>query len=444
MQVNNTLELPEQNRLLEKPGVVADAFSTFIATLFYIGIRSTCRVEVTGLNNYSGSPSTLVVSNHKRDLDMLVIAPTLHFGDRFPRPFVRPYFAARDDEFAPGFLATYYKLPEWINRLLFYKLNISPVMRAFRAYPMRQAHPASTNQALREVLEMTGNLELGRITQESWLQTSADSLSMPINELRSITIKDFLTWRYLKVLSRKADPIMLEGSFCRRMRLVQGRAIRKQLDYFARLLNQGEILFLAPEGELSPDGRLCPIRGSLYRLINMSKNPVKILPMNISYDFMTTSKIKAFLNIGPEIPYTKEMPKTELEPLVKDSLIKLTTVTMSQIGSYFLYQESTRGTDILIEASWREQLAIFLQKIVEAGIKVDKALLEEKSLCRTFKNFLGYCLQKGQLISISPGKLKINKESILNSLNLGHSDNPVYYCHNELSTLVSSRFLSLP
>ena len=153
MQVEKVIELSEPPELKE-PGPVAKVFATLVATAFHIGIRISCRLEIIGLNNYTGSPSTLVVSNHKRDLDMLIISPALHFGDRFPCPFVRPCFAARDDEFVPSFLATYFNPPQWLSRMILYRLDISPVMYAFRAHPMRQAHALTTNQALREVLQL--------------------------------------------------------------------------------------------------------------------------------------------------------------------------------------------------------------------------------------------------------------------------------------------------
>lgn len=371
---------------------------------------------------------------------MLVIGPTLHFGDRFPRPLLRPYFVAREDEFAPSFLATYYNLPQWLNRMILYKLDISPVMYAFRAYPMRQAHVFTTNQALREVLQLEGNPELGTVVQESWLRNSADLLGIPINRLKSMSIKDFMNWRSLKVLQQEADPSMLQKNLCRRMRLAQSRVIRRQLEYFANLLNRGKTVFLAPEGQLSPDGKPCPIRGSLHRLVKMSRETVKILPMNISYDFMTAGRLKIILNIGREIPDIKGLPKAELESLVKDSLLKLAVVTMSQIGSYSLYHEATRGNNILLQENWKKELVSLAQKIEKAGFVVNKALLTEQTFYRNCRDFLGYCLRNGQLTTASPGKLQINREKILDTSSRGYIPNPVYYCHNEFKSLVGSDF----
>jgi hypothetical protein len=303
---------------------------------------------------------------------------------------------------------------------------------------MRQAHPLTTNQAFLEILQREGNSPLGKVVQESWLRRCADSLDMPPGMLASMTIKDFMNWRYLKVLRQKADPSMLQGGVCRRMRLFQGRAIRKQLGYFAVLLSQGKTLFLAPEGNLTPDGKLCPLRGSLYRLVNMCGRTIRILPMNICYDFMTTDRMGIFLNIGQEIHDTKGLSKAELEQLVQDALLPLVVVTMSQIGSHSLYQEATFGNDTIIEESWQSQLAEQVRHAKKTGLNVDRALLEEQSFQRSFKNFVRYCLRKGQITTLSPGKFKINREAILDISSPGYSRNPVYYCHNELSTVLSA------
>jgi hypothetical protein len=164
--------------------------------------------------------------------------------------------------------------------------------------------------------------------------------------------------------------------------------------------------------------------------------------MNISYDFMTTGRMKVFLNIGREIPDMKELSKAELELRVKDSLLKLAVVTMSQIGSYSLYREAAQGNDILIEENWQQQLVNLAQKTEEVGLGVDRALLNERFLRKNIKSFVNYCLRKGQLAEVSPGRLRINREIILNNSSAGYSQNPVHYCHNEFSSLLGSKSLS--
>jgi len=113
---------------------------------------------------------------------------------------------------------------------------------------------------------------------------------------------------------------------------------------------------------------------------------------------------------------------------------------MSQIGSYSLYHEATRGNNILLQENWKKELVSLAQKIEKAGFVVNKALLTEQTFYRNCRDFLGYCLRNGQLTTASPGKLQINREKILDTSSRGYIPNPVYYCHNEFKSLVGSDF----
>ena len=97
MQIDRVAELFEPGFELMELDPMANLFATLVATAFHIGIRFISKMEIIGLENYPGSPSTLVITNHKRDLDMLVIGPTLHFGDLFPRSGKTIFCGSRDE-----------------------------------------------------------------------------------------------------------------------------------------------------------------------------------------------------------------------------------------------------------------------------------------------------------------------------------------------------------
>src|SRR5699024_8120414 len=67
--------------------------------------------SVTGLEHYSATPATIVVSNHRRDADGPLLGAVLlrRQGLRLQPPL--PHFVAREDLFEKGFLAHY--LPRW-------------------------------------------------------------------------------------------------------------------------------------------------------------------------------------------------------------------------------------------------------------------------------------------------------------------------------------------
>ena len=76
-----------------------------LVALFYAAPRFLYHVEVYGAQNFRHRPSTMIVANHKRDLDSVILPPTLLFnGVRPKRPL---YFAGREDMFWRGFLASF-------------------------------------------------------------------------------------------------------------------------------------------------------------------------------------------------------------------------------------------------------------------------------------------------------------------------------------------------
>jgi 1-acyl-sn-glycerol-3-phosphate acyltransferase len=57
-------------------------------------------------------------------------------------------------------------------------------------------------------------------------------------------------------------------------------------------LDVGGVVYLAPEGVLSPDGRLGRLREAFDYLVENAHVPPRILPLGIGYDFMTTLTIR--------------------------------------------------------------------------------------------------------------------------------------------------------
>jgi len=65
--------------------IAGTLFANWLASLFYFSLPFFYDIKLDGLQNYSASASTLITINHKRDLDLLVVAPILHL----PRPCLR-------------------------------------------------------------------------------------------------------------------------------------------------------------------------------------------------------------------------------------------------------------------------------------------------------------------------------------------------------------------
>jgi hypothetical protein len=349
---------------------------------------------------------------------------------------------ARADEFTPSFFSTYFDPPIWLSQILLYKLDISGIMRALRAFPLRQAHPVTTLQAFRDLLSLRGDVELGSVCEESWLIKCSDALKIELGAIKSMKISNFLSCHHIKILRQEAGISMFRAAEYHGMRLFQTSIVESQLEYFTDLLRQGKIVFLSPEGKLSPDGKLCAFRGILNPLAKIQGINVKILPLAISYDFITTGRKRIFLNIGKEITTDKGLSKNELDNLVSKYLRKLAVVTMSQLGGYVLFQEALNGTDFLEKEIWQNKLIALFEKAENNGFELDQSLFSEQVFYRKICNFEKYCIQKGLLTRGPQERILINHPQILDTSTSGYSKNPIYYCYNEFKALLGTNLLT--
>ncbi len=61
-------------------------FYTLIGVLFRLGLLPFFRVTIGGMENYSQAPSSMIVTNHKRDLDSILVASAFYFRNGYLRP----------------------------------------------------------------------------------------------------------------------------------------------------------------------------------------------------------------------------------------------------------------------------------------------------------------------------------------------------------------------
>src|SRR5699024_331978 len=112
---------------------------------------------VSGREHYSAAPATLVVSNHRRDIDgPLLGAVLLRRRGLCPQPPL-PHFIAREDLFEKGFLAHY--LPRWPRplRALLAHINLGSFLQRCGAHPLQRTHEQSLAQVLRELYAGDGD-----------------------------------------------------------------------------------------------------------------------------------------------------------------------------------------------------------------------------------------------------------------------------------------------
>jgi 1-acyl-sn-glycerol-3-phosphate acyltransferase len=332
------------NRLCQQLGEVGGAlFANWLASIFYLLFPMLYDIRWHGLENYRASPSTLITINHKRDSDLMIVAPALHIRRTLLRNKQRLYFVARDDIFEPGFLTSHF-LIKWPLGKLVHRINIALAMRALRAGPISLLIHKRVRPLMQDVIRSEGDIRLSEVVKRTYLEDFADRVNLlSASELADISVSDFLSYDYRVLHDEVTDVGILKEGLARKVRTQSLKRIEQQLKVFANILDDGGICLLAPEGDLSPDGRFWPVKSGLYRLLSMTRTDVTILPVNTTYDFMTQKRMRVYVDVGKEILLPKSLTKMELERRVQKDIVSLGRVTMGQLGSDYLLQKLESG-----------------------------------------------------------------------------------------------------
>ncbi len=283
---------------------------------------------------------------------------------------------------------------------------------------------------------MEGDLKLGGVIRKDELEKLNKLLSrLRRAGLHELSVSDLLGYDYCALHQRFSDIGMLQEGLSRKVKKYSLNMIGKQLQVFARILDDGGVCLLAPEGHLSPDGRFWPVKSGLHRLLSLTKSEVRILPVNTTYDFMTRGRMRVYVNIGEEILRPKELRKVELERLVQRSIVNLGPVTMGQLGSEYLLRSLQAGHKVIHQDEMARELTLGVQKLNNAGLRLDDRLTVKPFFDRRLHDFIGYCCNKHILEGNTPGIYVINRDKVLNSSDFSHWENPVQYSSNEIKSL---------
>jgi hypothetical protein len=405
-----------------------------LATSCYIAIRLRYDVQATGLDRYHRASSELFIAAHRRDPDPLVLASFLL--PWFPRVFDRRPIVnvIREDGMRPGFLSTvvgYKRWPEWTQRAL-YGINVGPVLRLFGAYPVVRVHEYTLEDLFRDLLEDGENPRLGTLLEEAAL---AEFSALGQRPAAGLTVREALNWRYRPLLRRLIHdvPLLKEQRAIMKRRLRQ-RVVR-QLDTLATFLQNGATMWFAPEGRVSLDGRICPIRSGLYAILRKAPPDMLCLPMNCVYEFMTTGRHRLFVTIGPHLPGLPQMSRYELAQQVRRTLASLATVTVQHLGSRALLRTATMGSQAINLIAWEEEMRTAGAHFRELGAAVDPRIFNRPALRKRIREYLRYCQRLGLVRPIDHEWYAVDSKRILANKETTFWDNPVRYCANELADL---------
>ena len=379
-------------------------FTNAVAYLFYCVMPLFFDVRWHGLENYHASPSTLITVNHKRDFDIMLVPPVLHIKRTAFRDKLRMYFVARDDLFEKGYLTGHLAVNwPWPVGNIIHQISLGPIVRAFSAYPMSSVINKRFGQLINEVMSINGDMRLSAAVKDDYIKTLASESGMDdISSLGNVPLSDVMSYKYHTLHDLITDTGVLKADLARKVRVRSLQQVEGQLQVFARILRDGGICLLTPEGQLSLDGRFWPVKSGLYRLVNLAGTPVTILPVNTTYDFMTTGRIRVYIAVGKEILLSEPMTKVALEQMVQRAVVNLGRVTMGQIGCEYLLWRLEAGRNAVSEAELADALSARALVLKNFGLNLDERLTNDRAFHRRLRQFVAiacvttYCLERLQ------------------------------------------------
>ncbi|HLJ80953.1 MAG TPA: hypothetical protein VKT52_05655 [Ktedonobacterales bacterium] len=411
-----------------------------LAGIFGIIVRVFYAVEIHGLEHDARAPHTYYVLSHKRDIDPIILVPPLlrHRGWRALAGGVR--FAMRADAFSPGFLARLLGPTPlaWALR----PLALGGIVRGLGALPIESLQ-RPTEEWLRDTLRLDGDGPAGDALSPRALEQLAAASGERASAVAAKPLSALFAWRYLAELRTLRGPDMLAGARRHNARRHVLAAVRAQLGALSAALRTYGSLLGAPEGGLSPDGRVRPIAGGLHRILRDAPADTRVQPVVIVYDFMRTGRPRVFIDLAPPLPDAVTLPGRLLHAELRRTWLAAMRFTCTQLATGYLVwaAETSHGEFTLAEMAVAvRRLALAL---ATAGRHVDAALLSHRAAHRAVARYLAYAQRHGLVRHAKHGRwLAIPRDlTIQPQTQLGqaaYASQPLAYAWNELLDLLGT------
>ncbi|HEY7126383.1 MAG TPA: hypothetical protein VH540_20750 [Ktedonobacterales bacterium] len=423
-----------------------ELFYWLVQNLLRLVVRLRMRVQIIGSERYiPPAPATLLLSGHKRDWDMLVIAPHLYYLRGWWRPDGRRMaFAGREDMFTPGFFVEIvggWEWPRWAQ-YVFERLSLRPIITPLRAHPILRVPQFNLRHYLFELQREEGDLLLGDVLSEELLERldrQSNALARRKRKAaprpsRELHISEVLTWGYREALMPYLRQRFLLPRRYTEYKERQRLKLARQLQTLADVLKQGDTLWLAPEGRITPDGAVRHILSGVGQVLDLAPPGTRVLPVNISYDFMTTGRARACICIGPPLTALAGLARAELSERIRSAITRQTVVTMSMLGSSFLWERLQQGQPVFDAKTAYSALAQKMQTLAMQPVILEHGLLRANGLRKRLRGFLRYGCRAGLLIAGAGSTYQINPTPFQGQHDTFFWRNP-RYCVNELAAL---------
>jgi hypothetical protein len=420
---------------------IGSALTRFaVGGLLYAAPRLVYDVEIYGLEHDTGAPRTYLAISHKRDPDSFLPTPSVlwHRGGRAFAGDV--HFAMRSDAYEPGFLSRIVTQPRWLSYLL-RPINVGPAVRALGIHPLTNLRLRPAESWVRELLHAEGDVRAGDVLSPEFARWVAAAVRRPPEQIENRQLSRLLAWRYQKLLQIYWSAAIFAGAARRRAERRVLNTVKRELADLSSWLWRGGSLLGAPEGKLSPDGRLSPITSGLHRLLAGGPPDTQILPIFMMYDFMTLGRPRVFIDLAPAIPRARALPPRVLDDRLRRAWLESAHFTRTQLASGFLVETARAGAASFTSEDLAKRLGERASELAEAGRHVDPRLLRPCTARNLAADYLAYVERHGLVHRARQRTwtaLPVDMAVTVPSMEAGYHTQALPYAWNELQEMLAA------
>ncbi|HEV2583049.1 MAG TPA: hypothetical protein VGT44_19470 [Ktedonobacteraceae bacterium] len=415
-----------------------------IAGAFWIATRLSNEIKISGRQYDNGAARTYLGMTHKRDLDPMVLIPTLvfHHGWRRLRGELR--FALRGDGFSPGYLGRIVMQPRWLSRLL-RVLAIGPVLRWLGAYSV-EALLRPGEEWIREALQNGGDRPAREVIAPFLLEALANTSGESYEQIADARLSHLLSWQYHLPLQHFYGAEAIIGAVRRPIQQRHVTRIKSELAELDEWLWGGGSLYSSPEGHLTPNGRFSSINAAFHRLMRAAPPDTRVVPIVLIYDFMTTQRLRIFIDFAPAIEHTPALPLDKLDAALLTAWRRYARFTCTQLASGFLRQASQEGLTAFSLDDLAKNIHVQANRLALEGRLVDARLLSLRGARKRARSYLAYAerrllVQKDRhgayLPTVAESPMRLRPREV------GYDQAPLAYACNELEDMLAFSFDSV-
>jgi 1-acyl-sn-glycerol-3-phosphate acyltransferase len=364
-------------------------------------VRATFRLSILGAENAPLRPGMLIVATHRTDHDVPLMGSLLYLEGRAWRGPSRMHFASRDDLFERGALAGVAPgLPLPLARLLWRVVPAGGLARV-RVHPIGRADLVAPAQALRAV-DPTTVLD----------QVFSDALIRRLHERARkrgtrapTTAGEALLPLYADILFEGTGPEDLDSPLLDMFWRNRAREAVTHLRRLGELVRAGEPLVIFPEGGLSPDGGIGPLRRGFGVLARVSR-PSAVLPVALAYDGLVTGR-RPRLVVAVGRPFAPEAGQEEDDVLLV--LRRLMPLTCGQVVAHAIAEAASRGETSIGVDDLERRLACEIERARNDGRPADPVLRRARSREKRLFDAM-QAASRRHIATQSLGRLKLDGE----------------------------------